>query len=197
MERSIIVGCRKVLLCSINTSLGVFHSQKAVSRILSALSAPSTNIVYSIWFLFSHLASHPDASSYITSLPQTSATIYPSITHLTPIMASIARRLSAKHLTRDLRELGFEKKLVRKFVETPDSVEHATVLLKSYSPPSRKPRKGRYNDLCLRKGSRNQRELALEHQRSCLVHTDTTQSGWFTTHSSTSHSSKRIPSCSL
>ncbi|KAI4833507.1 hypothetical protein E4T44_09389 [Aureobasidium sp. EXF-8845] len=71
-------------------------------------------------------------------------------------MASIAHRLSPKHLTRDLRELGFKKELVRKFVERPDSVEHATILLKSYSPPSRKPRKGRYNNLCLRKNSRNQ-----------------------------------------
>jgi hypothetical protein len=77
-------------------------------------------------------------------------------------MASIAHRLSPKHHTRDLRELGFKKELVRKFVERPDSVEHATVLLKSYSPPSRKPRKGRYNDLCLRKRSRNQRKSALQ-----------------------------------
>ncbi|CAD0112373.1 unnamed protein product [Aureobasidium uvarum] len=70
-------------------------------------------------------------------------------------MASVARRLSAKSLTRDLRELGFEKKLVRKFADAPYNVEHATALLKSYSPPGRKPRRGRYNDLCLHKGSRN------------------------------------------
>jgi hypothetical protein len=88
-------------------------------------------------------------------------------------MVCISRRLSPKYLTRDLRELGFKKELVRKFVERPDSVERATALLKSYSPPSRKPRKGRYNDLCLRKNSRNQRKSALEtkvHVPSILTH---------------------------
>ncbi|KAI4726358.1 hypothetical protein E4T49_05851 [Aureobasidium sp. EXF-10728] len=70
-------------------------------------------------------------------------------------MASVARCLSAKSLSKDLRKLGFEKKLVRKFVDAPYNVEHATALLKSYSPPGRKPRRGRYNDLYLHKGSRN------------------------------------------
>ncbi|KAI4747970.1 hypothetical protein E4T50_01711 [Aureobasidium sp. EXF-12298] len=70
-------------------------------------------------------------------------------------MTCFSCRLSAKSLTKDLRELGFRKSLIRKFVENPESVKHATALLKSYSPPSRKPRKGRYNDLYLRKRSRN------------------------------------------
>lgn len=73
------------------------------------------------------------------------------------IMASIARHLSTKALTRSLRALGFEEKLIRKFVKAPYNIEYATALLKSYSPPSRKPRKGRYNNLCLHKGARNQR----------------------------------------
>ncbi|KAG9673325.1 hypothetical protein KCU99_g8142, partial [Aureobasidium melanogenum] len=71
-------------------------------------------------------------------------------------MASIAHRLSPKALAKHLRELGFENKLIRKFVGSPYNVDYATALLKSYSPPSRKPRKGRYNDLCLHKGARNQ-----------------------------------------
>ncbi|KAG9682664.1 hypothetical protein KCU95_g14125, partial [Aureobasidium melanogenum] len=71
-------------------------------------------------------------------------------------MASIARRLSPKALAKHLRELGFENKLIRKFVGAPYNVDYATALLKSYSPPSRKPRKGRYNNLCLHKGARNQ-----------------------------------------
>ncbi|KAG9670171.1 hypothetical protein KCU85_g3918, partial [Aureobasidium melanogenum] len=71
-------------------------------------------------------------------------------------MASISRRLSPKALAKHLRELGFENKLIRKFVDSPYDVNYATALLKSYSPPSRKPRKGRYNDLCLHKGARNQ-----------------------------------------
>ncbi|KAG9834477.1 hypothetical protein KCU98_g14700, partial [Aureobasidium melanogenum] len=71
-------------------------------------------------------------------------------------MASIARRLSPKALAKHLRELGFENKLIRKFVGAPYNVDYAMALLKSYSPPSRKPRKGRYNNLCLHKGARNQ-----------------------------------------
>jgi hypothetical protein len=171
-------------------------TKSCLSYSLSTLSAPSVKYRLSSFDCRSDIL-QATLTPFPKSLLKIFATTYPSITHLTPIMASIARRLSAKHLTKDLRELGFEKKLVRKFVETPDSVEHATVLLKSYSPPSRKPRKGRYNDLCLRKGSRNQRELALEYERLWTVHTDPFQSGWSTTHSSTSHSLTRIPSCSL
>ena len=88
--------------------------------------------------------------------------------HHSPItMTCFSCRLGPRCLTRDLRELGFKKKLVRKFVECPDSVKHATALLKSYSPPSRKPRKGRYNDLCLRKGSRKQRKSTRARMTAC------------------------------
>ncbi|KAG9581223.1 hypothetical protein KCU77_g12092, partial [Aureobasidium melanogenum] len=71
-------------------------------------------------------------------------------------MASIACRLSPKALAKHLRELGFENKLIRKFVGAPYNIDDATALLKSYSPLSRKPRKGRYNNLCLHKSARNQ-----------------------------------------
>lgn len=77
-------------------------------------------------------------------------------------MASIARHISTKALIRHLRALGFEEKLIRKFVKAPYNVNYATALLKSYSPSSRKPRKGRYNNLCLHKGARNQRKSIVE-----------------------------------
>lgn len=77
-------------------------------------------------------------------------------------MASIARHISTKALTRNLRALDFEEKLIRKFVKAPYNVDYATALLKSYSPSSRKPRKGRYNNLCLHKGARNQRTSIFE-----------------------------------
>ncbi|KAK6001582.1 hypothetical protein QM012_002913 [Aureobasidium pullulans] len=84
-------------------------------------------------------------------------------------MTSIARHISTKALTRNLRQLGFETKLVQKFVEAPDNIKYATALLKSYSPPSHKPRKGRYNNLCLHKGARNQRKLIFKTAISVSV----------------------------
>jgi hypothetical protein len=133
---------------------------KVVSPNISALSFLHHQISFPV-FDFVVVSYHFDVASYI-SLPNICNSLRIDHSPHLSIMASIVHRLSPKHLTRDLRELGFKKELVRKFVERPDSVEHATILLKSYSPPSRKPRKGRYNNLCLRKNSRNQRKPALE-----------------------------------
>lgn len=145
--------CRKLPLCSIDISFNVFHSQPAL--LLSLLPHNASTVSGSR----SHIK---PLFIFSASLLQTFATSYSSTTHITHLlivtMTCFSCRLGPRCLTRDLRELGFKKKLVRKFVECPDSVTHATALLKSYSPPSRKPRKGRYNDLCLRKGSRKQRK---------------------------------------
>jgi hypothetical protein len=176
MESSAIVGVSIIVVrshCARSIAASACFTRKKLLYLLLSLHSLTSTTKYLSQYLISS-SYHTTPASLPISVDQTSVIIYPSITDLTSlIMVCISRRLSPKHLTRDLRELGFKEELVRKFVERPDSVEQATALLKSYSPPSRKPRKGRYNDLCLRKNSRNQRKSALEtkvHVPSILTH---------------------------